>query len=59
VCGAVNFTRAVIFFTRTKHATIFVLVPQQIAAVNFGNVFGVKLFVKMDRKVTSNIKFIK
>jgi hypothetical protein len=29
------------------------------AAVNFGNFFGVKLFVKMDRKVTLNIKFKK
>jgi hypothetical protein len=29
------------------------------AAVNFGNLFGVKLFVKIYRKVTSNIKFKK
>jgi hypothetical protein len=36
----------------------FVLVPQQMAAVNFGNFFGAKLFVKMNRKVTSNIKYI-
>ncbi len=35
------------------------LVPQQMAAVNFGNLFGVKLFVKIYRKVTSNIKFKK
>ena len=37
----------------------FVLVPQQMAAVNFGNLFTVKLFVKIYRKVTSNIKFKK
>jgi hypothetical protein len=36
-----------------------VLVPQQMAAVNFGHFYGVKLFVKMDRKVTSNIKLKK
>jgi hypothetical protein len=35
----------------------FVLVPQQMAAVNFVHFYCVKLFVKMDRKVTSNIKF--
>jgi hypothetical protein len=35
----------------------FVLVPQQMAAVNFGHFYCVKLFGKMDRKVTSNIKF--
>jgi hypothetical protein len=37
----------------------FVLVPQQMAAVNFGHFYGVKLFVKMYRKVTSNIKLKK
>jgi hypothetical protein len=37
----------------------FVLVPQQMAAVNFGHFYCVKLFGKMDRKVTSNIKFKK
>ena len=31
----------------------FVLVPQQMAAVNFGHFYCVKLFVEMDRKVTS------
>jgi hypothetical protein len=37
----------------------FVLVPQQMAAVNFVHFYCVKLCVKMDRKVTSNIKFKK
>ena len=37
----------------------FVLVPQQMAAVNFGHFYCVKLFVKMDRKVPSNIKLKK
>jgi hypothetical protein len=37
----------------------FVLVPQQMAAVNFVHFYCVKLFVKMDRKFTSNIKFKK
>jgi hypothetical protein len=37
----------------------FVLVPQQKAAVNFVHFYSVKLFVKMDRKVTSNKKFKK
>jgi hypothetical protein len=35
------------------------LVQQQMAAVNLGNLFGVKLFVKIYRKVTSNIKYKK
>jgi hypothetical protein len=38
---------------------LFVLVQKQMAAVNFGNLFGVKLFAKIYRKVTSNIKFKK
>jgi hypothetical protein len=52
VRGAVNFTRATIFFTCLNAPPFFVLVPQQMAAVNFGNLFGVKLFVKIYRKVT-------
>ena len=59
VRGAVNFTRGTVFFTRAERAAVFVIVPQQMAALNFGNSFGVKLFVKIYRKVTSNIKFKK
>jgi len=39
--------------------TSFVLTPQQMAALNFLHFYFVKWFVKMDRKVTSNIKFKK
>jgi hypothetical protein len=47
-------------FLLAPHApTSFVLVPQRMAAVNFGHFYCVKLFVKMDRKVTSNIKLKK
>ncbi len=47
-------------FLITPHVpTSFVLVPQQMTAVNFGHFYCVKLFVKMDRKVTSNIKLKK
>ena len=35
------------------------LIYKQMAAVNFPHFYFVKLFVKMDRKVTSNIKFKK
>jgi hypothetical protein len=47
------------FLLAPNAPTSFVLVPQQMAAVNFGHFYCMKLFVKMDRKVTSNIKLKK
>jgi hypothetical protein len=59
-CVAPSILRAPSSFLLAQNApSFFVLVPQQMAAVNFGNLFGVKLFVKIYRKVTSNIKFKK
>jgi hypothetical protein len=57
-CAAPSILHAPPAFLLAPNALpFFVLVPQQMAAVNFGNSFGVKLFVKIYRKVTSNIKF--
>ncbi len=55
-CAAPSISRAPSSFLLAPNAPpFFVLVPQQMAAVNFGNLFGVKLFVKINGKVTSNI----
>jgi hypothetical protein len=62
ICGARGrqlYARRHLFYLHRTRRRFFVLVPQQMAAVNFGNLFGVKLFVKIYRKVTSNIKFKK
>jgi hypothetical protein len=59
-CSAPSISHAPPSILRVPYApTSFVLVPQQMAAVNFGHFYCVKLFVKMDRKVTSIIKFKK
>jgi hypothetical protein len=59
-CAAPSILRAAPSFSLAPNAPpFFVIVPQQMAALNFGNSFGVKLFVKIYRKVTSNIKFKK
>jgi hypothetical protein len=59
-CTALSILHAPPSFLFAPNAPpFFELVPQQMAAVNFGNLFGVKLFVKIYRKVTSNVKFKK
>ena len=59
-CAAPSILRAAPSFSLAPNVPpFFVIVPQQMAALNFGNSFGVKLFVKIYRKVTSNIKFKK
>jgi hypothetical protein len=59
-CAAPSILRVPTSFLLAPNAPpFFVLVPQQTAAVNFGYLFGMKLFVKIYRKVTSNIKFKK
>ena len=59
-CAAPSILHAPLSFSLAPNAPpSFVLVPQQMAAVNFANLFGVKLFVNIYRKVTSNIKFKK
>ncbi len=59
-CAALSISRVPPSFLLTLNAPpFFVLVAQQMAAVNFGNLFGVKLFFKIYRKVTLNIKFKK
>ena len=59
-CAAPSILRTALSFSLAPIAPLFfVLVLQQMAALNFGNSFGVKLFVQIYRKVTSNIKFKK
>jgi hypothetical protein len=47
-----------LFYSRRTPPS-FVLVPQQMAAVNFVHFYCVKFCVQMDRKITSNIKIKK
>ncbi len=54
-CAATSISLALTSFSLAQ--TFFVLTPQQMAALNFLHFYFVKWFVKMDRKVTSNIKF--
>jgi hypothetical protein len=59
--AALSILRAALSFSLAPNAPpSFVLVPQQMAAVSFGHFYCVKLFVEMDRKVTSisNLKNI-
>jgi hypothetical protein len=59
-CKAPSISHASPSFLLAPNALpFFVLVAQQMAAVNFGYLFGVKLFVKIYRKVTPNIKIKK
>ncbi len=51
ICGARRhqfYVRCHLFYSHQMRCCFFVLLPQQMAAVNFGNFFGVKLFVKMN-----------
>jgi len=56
-CAATSISLALTSISLAQ--TSFVLTPQQMAALNFLHFYFVKWFVKMDRKVTSNIKFKK
>jgi hypothetical protein len=50
-CTAPSILRAAPSFSLAPHVPpSFELVPQQMAAVNFGHFYFVKLFVKMDKK---------
>ena len=56
-CAATSISLALTSISLAQ--TSFVLTPQQMAALNFLHFYFVKWFVKMVRKVTSNIKFKK